>query len=64
MRWHAEGKDLIFKTIVLEILIEMVLMAVQNKQSIPLYLVRLCMYVEMLQLLKTKCIVCPAVLRD
>jgi hypothetical protein len=64
VRWHAEGKDLVFKTVVLEILVEMALMAVQNKQPVRPYLACLCMRVKMLQPLKTKRVVRPAVLRD
>jgi hypothetical protein len=63
VRWHAEGEDLVFKTVVLKILVKVALMAVQNKQPVRLYLARLCMRVKMLQPLKTKHVVGPAVLR-
>ena len=64
VRWHAEGYNLVFEAVVLEILAEMALMAVQNKQPVYPHLPRLCMRVKMLQPLKTKRVVCPAVLRD
>jgi hypothetical protein len=32
--WHTEGKDLVFKAIILEILVEVALMAVQNEQPV------------------------------
>jgi hypothetical protein len=54
----------VFKAVVLEILVKMALMAVQNKQPVHSYLTRLCMRVKMLQLLKTKCVISPAILRD
>jgi hypothetical protein len=64
VRWHTESKNLVFQAVVLKILVEMALMAVQNKQPIHPYLARLCMRVKMLQPLKTKRVVSPAVLRD
>jgi hypothetical protein len=64
VRWHAEDEDLVFKAVVLEILVEMALVAIQNKQPVHPHLARLCMRVKMLQLLKTKHVVGPAVLRD
>jgi hypothetical protein len=48
VRWHAEGKDLVFKAVVLEILVKVALMAVQNKQPVRPYLARLCMRVKVL----------------
>ena len=51
MRWHAEGQDLVIKAVVLEILVEIALMAVQNKQLVHPHLARLCMRVKVLQLL-------------
>ena len=48
MRWHAEGKDHVFKAVVLKILVEVALMAVQNKQPVRPYLARLCMRVKVL----------------
>jgi hypothetical protein len=35
VRWHAEGKDLVFKAVVLKLLVEVALMAVQNEQPVP-----------------------------
>ena len=64
MRRHAEGKNLIFKAVVLELLVKIALIAVQNKQPVRPHLARLCMRVKMLQLLKTKRLICLAVLRD
>jgi hypothetical protein len=32
---HTEGKDLMFNAVVLKLLVEVTLMAVQNKQPIP-----------------------------
>jgi hypothetical protein len=64
VRWHAEGKNLVFKAVVLKILAKMALMAVQNKQPVCPHLARLCMRVKMLQPLKAKRVVGPAVLRD
>jgi len=64
VRWYTEGKDLIFKAVVLKILIKIALIAVQNKQPVPPYLACLCMRVKMLQLFKAKRIIGPAVLRD
>jgi hypothetical protein len=54
----------VFKAVVLKILVEVALMAVQNKQPVHPYLARLCMRVKVLQLLQTKRVVSPAVLRD
>ena len=51
MRWHAEGQDLIFKAVVLEILVEVALIVVQNEQLVHPHLARLCMRVKVLQLL-------------
>jgi hypothetical protein len=42
----------------------MALIAVQNKQPVYPYLTRLYIRVKMLQLLKTKRVISPAVLRD
>jgi hypothetical protein len=50
VRWHAEGKDLVFKTVVLKILVEMTLMAIQNEQPVCPYLTSLRMPVKVLQL--------------
>ena len=59
---YAEGQDLMLKAVVLKILVEVALMAVQNEQPVPPYLARLCMRVKVLQPLKTKRVVCPAIL--
>ena len=64
MRWHTESQDLVVKAVVLKILVEVALMAVQNKQPVPPHLARLCMRVKVLQPLQTKRVVSPAVLRD
>ena len=64
MEWHANCQDLVLKAVILKILVEMALMAIQDEQSVHPYLTRLCMRVKMLQPLKTKCVVFPAVLRD
>ena len=64
MRWHAEGRDHVFEAVVLKILVEVALMAVQNEQPVRPYLARLCMRVEVLQPLKAERVVRPAVLRD
>ena len=34
MGWHTEGQDLVFKVVVLEILVDMTLIAVQNEQPV------------------------------
>ena len=49
VRWHTESKDLAFKAVVLEILVEVALMTVQNKQPVHPHLARLCMRVKVLQ---------------
>ena len=49
MRWHAEGKDHVFEAVVLKILVEVALMAVQNKQPVYPHLAGLCMRVKVLQ---------------
>jgi hypothetical protein len=49
VRWHAEGKDHVFEAVVLEILVEVALMAVQTEQPVRPYLVRLCMRIKVLQ---------------
>jgi hypothetical protein len=49
VRWHAEGEDLMFKAVVLKLLVEVALMAVQNEQPVPTHLTRLCMPVKVLQ---------------
>jgi hypothetical protein len=54
----------VFKAVDLEILVEMALVAVQNKQPVCPDLACLCMRIKMLQPLKTKRIVDPTVLRD
>jgi hypothetical protein len=64
VRWHAEGKDLMFNAVVLKLLVEVALITVQDKQSIFPNLAHLCMLVKVLQPLKTKLVVSPAVLRD
>jgi hypothetical protein len=64
VRWHAEGEDIVFKAVVLDILVEMARMVVQYKQPVNPYLARLCIRVKMLQLLKAKHVVGSAVLRD
>ena len=53
-----------FKSVVLEILVEVALVAVQNKQPVQPDLARPCKRVKMLQPLKTKRVVGPAILRD
>jgi hypothetical protein len=53
-----------FKAVVLEILVEVALMAVQNKQLVYPHYARLCMHVKVLQPLQTKRVVGPAILRD
>ena len=52
------------KAVVLEILAKVALIAVKNKQLVYPYYARLCMRVKVLQLLQTKRVVRPAVLRD
>jgi hypothetical protein len=54
----------VFKAVVLELLVKVALIAVQNKQPVHPYLARPCMRVKMLQPLKTKRVISPAVLRD
>jgi hypothetical protein len=49
VRWHAEGEDLVFKAVVLEILVQVALMAVQNEQPLCPYLACLCMRLKVLQ---------------
>jgi hypothetical protein len=49
VRWHTEGEDLVFKAVVLKLLVEVALMAVQNEQPVPPHLTRLCMPVKVLQ---------------
>jgi hypothetical protein len=53
----------VFK-VVLEILIKVALTAVSNEQPIHLHLARSCIRVKMLQPLKTKRIISPAILRN
>jgi len=48
VRWHVEGKDHVFEEVVLKILVEVALMAVQNEQPVHPYLMRLCMRVKVL----------------
>ena len=64
MSRHTEGKDLMCKAIILKLLAKVAFIAVQNKQPVRPYLVRLCMRVEVLKLLKAERVVRPAVLRD
>jgi hypothetical protein len=64
VRWHTEGEDLMFKAVVLKFLTKVALMAVQNEQPVYPYLARLYMRVKMLQPLKTKRVISPAILRD
>jgi hypothetical protein len=54
----------VFKAILLEILVKMALVAVQNEQPVCTHLTGLCIPVKVLQPLKAKRIVSPAVLRD
>lgn len=46
---YAERKDLVFQTVVLEILVEMALMAIQNQQPIAAHLTRFGVCVKVLQ---------------
>jgi hypothetical protein len=62
--WYAEGKDLIFNTVVLKLLVEVALIAVQDKQSVTPNLAYLYMLIKVLQPLKTKLVISLAVLRD
>ena len=64
MSRHTESEDLMLKAVVLKFLVEMALMAVQNKQPVSPNLTRSCMRVKVLQPLKTKRVVCPAILRN
>jgi hypothetical protein len=64
MRWHTEGQDLVLKATILAILIEVALVAIQNRQLVRSQLAHLFMRVKMLQPLQTKRVVGPAVLRD
>jgi hypothetical protein len=64
VRWHTEGEDLMFKAVVLKFLTKVALMAVQNEQPVYPHLARLYMRVKMLQPLKTKRVISPAILRD
>jgi hypothetical protein len=48
VRRHTESKDIVLKAVVLKFLVKIALIAVQNKQPIPLYLTRLCMRVKVL----------------
>ena len=64
MWWHTERKDLMFQTVILEILIEMALVTIQNEQPVAANLTRFCIRVKVLQPLQTKRIVCPSILRD
>jgi hypothetical protein len=62
--WYAEGKDLLFNTVVLKLLVEVALIAVQDKQSVTPNLAYLYMLIKVLQPLKTKLGISLAVLRD
>jgi hypothetical protein len=62
--WYAEGKDLMFNTVVLKLLVEVALIAVQDKQSVTPNLAYLYMLIKVLQPLKTKLVISLAVLRD
>ena len=64
MWWYTERKDLMFQTVILEILIEMALVTIQNEQPVAANLTRFCIRVKVLQPLQTKRIVCPSILRD
>ena len=64
MSWHIEGEDLVFQVVVLKSLVKVALVAVQNKQPVCPYLTRLYMRVKMLQLLKAKRVIGPAIIRD
>ena len=48
MRWHTESEDLMLKAVVLKFLVEIALIAVQNKQLVSPNLTRLCMRVKVL----------------
>ena len=64
MWWHTERKDLMFQTVILEILIKMALVTIQNEQPVAANLTRFCIRVKVLQPLQTKRIVCLSILRD
>jgi hypothetical protein len=53
-----------FNIVVLKLLVEVALIAVQDKQSVSPNLAHLCMLIKVLQPLKTKLVISPAVLRD
>ena len=48
MGWHTEREGFVFKAIILELLVEMALMAVQNEQPVSPHLTRFCMRVKVL----------------
>jgi hypothetical protein len=48
VRWHVEGKDPVLKAVVLKILIEVALVAIQDKQPVPPYLTGLCALIKVL----------------
>lgn len=64
VRWHAKGKDLVFKAVVLKLLVKVTLVAVQDQLPLPPYLARLGVLVKVIQPFKTKRIVSPAILGD
>ena len=64
MHRYIEGKDLLYEAIILKILVKVALMAIKDKQPIRPHLIRLCMLIKVLQPLKTKRVICPAILRD
>ena len=62
VRWHAERQDLMLTAVVLEVLVEMAFMTIEDEQPSDPHLTRLCVRIKMLQPLKTKRVVCLAVL--
>ena len=48
MWWYTERKDLMFQTVILEILIEIALVTIQNEQPVAANLTRFCIRVKVL----------------
>ena len=61
MRRHTESDNLVFLTVLVELVAAVALIAVYNKQTVCANSPILCMRVKVLQLSYTKLICCPAV---
>lgn len=64
MRRHADSDNLVILAVLLEVKRVVALIAINNEQLVGANSTLLCIRVKVLQLVKTKLVCCPAILRD